>query len=290
MRRAGRIPLQPTASVIVSTYQRPGNLERSLEGFRHQSVRDFEVLVADDGSGEDTRRLVRRMALRLPVPVRHVWQEDLGFRKCSILNAASRRASAAYLIYTDGDCVPHRRFVENHLRHRAPGRMLVGRATKLSERRSQRIDLASISRGTHTRTGPRDWWDERCGRARHMSYAVYLPGEIGFRAVQRLKKNRSVRGGNFSLWRSDLERVNGWNEDFESWGLEDVELGWRLRLAGVEPVLVVCRAICIHLWHPSEGKEGTSARLAYSATKARGLPWCPNGLVRCEPPHAAVQP
>jgi len=253
-------------------------------GFRHQTVRDFEILVADDGSGPETRALVRDLSSELPIPLRHIWQEDRGFRKSAVLNAASREAHADYLIYTDGDCVPHRRFVENHLRHRAPGRMLVGRATKLSEARSRRIDARQIARGAHARTGPRDWWDERRGRARNMSYSFYLPGELGFRLVQRLKSNRNLRGGNCSLWKSDLEQVNGWNQDFESWGLEDVELGWRLRRAGVEARLVVNRAICMHLWHPADRRESEAARAAYLATKARGLAWCPNGLEKREKP------
>lgn len=275
---------EPAASVIVSTYQRPGHLERCLEGFRHQSVRDFEIVIADDGSRSPTREVALRMAKLLAVPVRHAWQEDRGFRKSAVLNLASREARSAYLIYTDSDCVPHRRFVENHLRHAAPGCMLVGRASMLSERRSKRIDVRSIARGWHTWTGPRDWWDERRGRARNLSYSFYLPEWPGFRLMQRLKKNHNLRGGNCSLWRSDLERVNGWNEDFESWGLEDVELGYRLRLAGVRPVFIVNRAVCVHLWHPASRREGASARKAYEATKVRGTAWCPNGLLRQEKP------
>lgn len=282
--------MEPSVSVIVSTYERPANLERCLEGFRHQTAEDFEIVVADDGSGPATRALVEGMAAVVPYALRHVWQEDRGFRKSAVLNAASRIALANYLIYTDGDCVPHRRFVASHLRHRAPGRMLVGRAAKLSEARSQRIDANSIARGAHARTGPRDWWDEYRGRARNMSYSFYLPGELSFRLVQRVKKNRSLRGGNCSLWKSDLERVNGWNEDFESWGLEDVELGWRLRRAGVEPMLVVSRAICVHLWHPAVGREGVGARAAYNVTRARGLPWCSNGLIKSERPLIAAKP
>lgn len=274
----------PAASVIVSTYERPDYLAACLEGFRHQTRRDFEIVIADDGSGTSTRQVVERMAASLPMPVRHVWHEDRGFRKSAILNLASREARSRYLIYTDGDCVPHRRFVENHLRHASNGRMLVGRASKLSLRRSMQIDAGVIARGWHTFSSPRDWWDEYRGRARNLSYALYLPGEPGFRLVQRLKKNRNLRGSNCSMWRSDLERVNGWNEDFESWGLEDVEIGYRLRLAGVRPALVVNRAVCVHLWHPASREEGASARRAYEATKARGIPWCPNGLLKREKP------
>lgn len=277
----------PEASVLVSTYNRPEHLDRCLEGFRHQTERDFEVLVADDGSGPATREVIERHAKDYPVSLRHVWQPDEGFRKCRILNQASREASAAYLVYTDSDCVPHRRFVEMHLRYRAPGRYLVGRSVKWGPRRTHAIDLGDVAAGRHARIGLRDLWENARGANRNVPYGFFLPGDASFRLVQRLKKNRNLRGGNCSLWKSDLERVNGWNEDFESWGLEDVELGYRLRLAGVEPMLVVNRAVTFHLWHASGDKKNRSARNAYNATKARGLPWCPHGLVQADSPPGA---
>jgi glycosyltransferase involved in cell wall biosynthesis len=277
----------PDASLIISTYNRPSHLARCLEGFRHQSAGDFEILVADDGSGAETAALVRAAARDQPRPVRHVWQEDRSFRKCKILNQASRLSASDYLIYTDADCVPHRDFVAAHLRYRAPGRFLVGRCVRLSAARSAQIELADIASGRQARVGPRDIWDNLRRRTRNLPYGIRLPGDWSFRLVQLLKKNRGARGGNLSLWKSDLVRVNGWNEDFESWGLEDVELGQRLGLAGVEPVLVVNKACTFHLYHPAGDKKSRSARIAYDASKARGLPWCPNGLVKSAMPAPA---
>ena len=92
-----------------------------------------------------------------------------------------------------------------------------------------------------------------------------------------------------SLSGSALVRVNGWNEDFKSWGLEDIELGQRLRLAGVEAKLVINKACMFHLYHPGISRKSRSARMAYDASKARGLPWCPNGLVRAETPPGISQ-
>ncbi len=278
----------PAASVIVSTYNRPQHLTRCLEGFRHQTVPDFEILVADDGSGPETAEVVAAAAQSLPVPLRHVWQEDRGFRKCRVLNEALRAARSDYLIYTDSDCVPDRRFVEMHLRYRRPGRMLVGRSVKWGERRSQAIDSGVIQRGGHARIRLRDVWDNLHGRNRYIWLGIYLPGDWGFRLAQRIKTNRNTRGGNMSAWKADLVRVNGWNEDFESWGLEDVEIGLRLRRAGVEGVAVTNKALNFHLWHPEGDKKSRSARNAYNATKAHGRAWCPNGLVRADAPAASV--
>jgi glycosyltransferase involved in cell wall biosynthesis len=270
--------LEPAASVIISTYNRPANLRRSLEGFRQQTSEAFEVLVADDGSGIETRELIEAMQSKYPVPLRHVWQEDRGFRKCRILNEAIRQSRSDYLIFTDSDCVPHRCFVQNHLVHRVPGHFLVGRSVKWGKRRSEAIDVEDVARGRHARITVRDWWDNLRGRNRNLPYGIYLPGQIGFRLVQRLKRSRAGRGGNLSAWKTDLVKVNGWNEDFESWGLEDVEIGMRLRLAGVQPLLVVNRALTFHLWHEPSDRKPRSARNAYNASKERGVPWCPNGL------------
>ncbi len=270
----------PEVSVIISTYNRSAHLARCLEGYRHQSASNFEILVADDGSGAETAEVVRAAGRAHPQSVHHVWQEDQGFRKSKVLNEALRLSKGDYLIYTDADCVPHREFVAAHLRYRAPGRFLVGRYTKWSASRTAGIKLSDVARGRHARVGLRDIWDMICHRNRYLPYGINLPGDWGFRLVQRLKKSREARGGNLSLWKTDLVRVNGWNEDFESWGLEDVELGRRLRLAGVEPMLVVCKARTFHLHNPGEDRKSRSARNAYDASKARGFRPCPNGLVR----------
>jgi len=281
------------ASVIVSCFDRPHNLARCLEGFRSQRAGGFEVLVADDGSGEETRAVIRLARVDFPVPLRHVWHRDAGFRKCSILNRAIRMARAEYLIFTDADCVPHRCFVENHLRHRRAGRYLVGRSVKWSPRRSRQIDTRAIRAGRHARIALRDIWENLRGDTRYLPQGLYLPGELGHRLGRRFKKNLSARGGNLSMWKRDLVSVNGWNEEFTSWGLEDVELGMRLGWAGLSPLSISHRALTFHLYHPAGDKTNRSARRAYNASKQRRSPWCPNGLVKDAgasqmPPRAAT--
>ncbi len=135
----------PEVSVIISTYNRPAHLARCLEGYRYQSASDFEILVADDGSGAETAEVVRAAAHDHPQPVHHVWQEDQGLRNCRVLNEAVRLSKGDHLIYTDLDCVPHREFVAAHLRYRAPGRFLVGRSVKWSVSRSVRIKLGDVA-------------------------------------------------------------------------------------------------------------------------------------------------
>src|SRR5690606_30275495 len=112
------------ASVIFTTYNQPDWLEKVLFGFAAQDRADFEVLVADDGSDDRTRQCLLALQPLLPMPVRHLWQPDDGFRKCEALNMAIAAARSDYLVFTDGDCIPRADFVSTHLRERAPGRFL----------------------------------------------------------------------------------------------------------------------------------------------------------------------
>ena len=109
-------------SVILSTYNQPRALELSLWGFAAQAVRDFEVVIADDGSRPDTAALVEAMRARTGLHLVHVWHEDRGFRKTEILNRAILAAQGEYLIFSDGDCIPRRDLVAVHLAHARPAR------------------------------------------------------------------------------------------------------------------------------------------------------------------------
>ena len=139
--------MQPAASVIFTTYNQPDWLEKVLLGFAAQDRRDFEVIVADDGSGEPTRERIERLRPALPFPLRHCWQEDDGFRKCEALNGAIAASTADYLVFTDGDCIPRGDFLSTHLRLRRPGRFLSGGYHKLPMQTSLAIGAEDIASG-----------------------------------------------------------------------------------------------------------------------------------------------
>ena len=113
------------ASVIFTTYNHPKWLEKTLWGFSTQSFRDFEIIVADDGSGQETRDVIESLKPQIDIPIQHIWQEDDGFQKCRILNKAIVASQGEYLIFTDGDCIPHPDFVRNHSQN--PGSQLLER-------------------------------------------------------------------------------------------------------------------------------------------------------------------
>ena len=132
-------------SVIISTYKSPAWLEKTLWGFQYQENKDFEVVIADDGSGEDTKKLIESFQGKFSFPISHVWHEDDGFRKTIILNKAITASRSDYLLFTDGDCIPRSDFVSKHLQYREKGYFLSGGYYKLPLAISTEITQHNIS-------------------------------------------------------------------------------------------------------------------------------------------------
>ena len=240
MRREAR-----TAAVIVTTYNRPDALAAVLEGFREQDTRDFELLIADDGSTADTREVVETYAKGAPHAVRHVWQEDEGFRAGAVRNRALAQTSAEYVIFTDGDCVPPPFFVGRHLALAERGYFLAANRMLLTPDFTREALQARIP--LHRWRAPRwllAWTQRKVNRALPLLHLPNWP----FRTA---KPDRwaGVKTCNLSAWRSDLVRVNGFDERYSGWGLEDSDLVIRLLHAGVKHKSARFAAPVFHLWH-----------------------------------------
>jgi glycosyltransferase involved in cell wall biosynthesis len=232
-------------SVIVTTYNRPDALRAVLTGLFAQLDRDFEVLVADDGSREDTRRLVESMARDAPVPVRHVWQEDRGFRAGAARNRAAAAAGGAYLIFLDGDCIPRPDWIARHRALAERGRMVAGNRILLSERFTQQV----LTSGE-----PIHAWS--LGRWRLAQFAGHINRTLPLRrlplgSLRRLGARRwqRVRTCNLGVWADDFRAVNGFDESFEGWGFEDSDLAVRLLNHGVLRKEGAFATGVLHLWH-----------------------------------------
>lgn len=267
----------PRASLLISTYNWPSALEKVFWSLFAQSRRDFEVVIADDGSGPETAELVARMAARCPVPVIHVWQPDTGFAKCRILNKALALARADRIIVTDGDCVLRQDFVDTHIRRARRGRFLSGGYFKLSAATSEAISEDGVTSGAVFR--PR-WLMGHGVPFGPRLFKVASPPMLA-RLLDGLSKARPTwNGNNASCQRADALAVNGFNEDMGYGGL-DVEFGLRLNHIGITVERIRFATAALHLHH-ARGYATPEARAASALikehTRAARLNWAVRGV------------
>jgi glycosyltransferase involved in cell wall biosynthesis len=253
-------------SLLISTYNRPDALAKTFAGVALQSRPPDEVLIADDGSKQPTRDLVQAWSKSQPFPVKHIWHEDDGFRKTVILNKTVLAAGGDYLIFTDGDCVPHPKFVSDHAALAEKGFWVQGRRCFVGE--------PFVSQFEPGRT-PALWW-MLAGKITGAAKGIRWPMPI----VRRDTRQRGIIGCNMGFWREDIVAVNGFDEDYTGWGTgEDSDIGTRLYHLGRPRKFVYGRAITFHLNHPAAPRDHHAASLARLAeTIASGNSRCKHGL------------
>ncbi len=264
-------------SVIISTYNSPQWLEKVLWGYAVQSWRDFEIVVADDGSTAETARLLARMGRETGLAIRHVWHAHQGFRKCTILNRAIVEARNPYLVFTDGDCIPHRDFLTQHVNLARPGTMLSGGCIRLPMDLSQKIAQADIVSGRIASAR----WLRASGMPFTRGLAVLACAPAMRAALDAVATTRaSFNGCNSSAWAEDVLRVNGFDERMGYGGL-DRELGERLANAGIRGKQIRYRVLCLHLDHARGYKQADilASNLAIRRqTRRTASVWTPYGI------------
>lgn len=227
----------PRVSVILSTFDQPRALEFSLLGYRRQTFRDFEVVVADDGSDDETREVVEKFRAAGDFPVKHVWQENHGYRRARIANTAVRASEGTVLLLTDGDCIPHRDFVRVHAERCGPGCFCAGGYVRLSAEYCRTLDADKVMAGEYE--GQMTAADRR--RFRYLHWKSVLGIWLG-----RIRMPK-VYGCNLSVDRKVYYAVNGYDENFDGFGREDSDLRNRLRRYGARAVSVWGKAWVYHL-------------------------------------------
>ena len=235
-----------SASVILATYNDLNILEWSLAAFAKQSFRDFELVIADDGSSEDYAPVLRKWAGRFAREIVHVRHERMGFRKTRIQNRAVYVARSERFVFVDIDCLPQRNFMRNHMQFLAAGVALTGRRVHI---RREILPSAEEIYEKGLNFGPGklifEWLR---GRARVIEHGFELPFFYE-------SKNNGILGCNFSIMKEDFAAVNGFNEDFEGRGGEDTDIDMRLRRKGVRIRCLRNKLIQYHLMH--EVRVGT---------------------------------
>ena len=236
-------------SVIISTYQQPQWLDLALEGWRCQTHQPSEIIIADDGSDQRTVDVIfldviashRSWCKNLV----HVWHEDSGFQKTTILNKAIVASTGSYIVFTDGDCIPRNDFFAAHIAHAQPGRFLSGGYHKLPLSTSQLITVSDIQAQNCFRV---DWLKHNGMQSSRRNLKLTAKG-VWASLLDHLTSTRpSFNGHNSSAWCSDLMATNGFDMRMK-YGGEDRELGERLENRGVKGNGIRYRAICVHLDH-----------------------------------------
>ena len=236
---------KPEISVVISTYNHPKWLQKVLWSYQCQSFQDFELVIADDGSTQDTKALIEAFANESSFKVKHVWHEDHGFQKTKILNKALLKCDADYILFTDGDCVARQDFLQTHMEYREKGCFLSGGYFKLPMSISEAITKLDIERQNCFNI---DWLQQ------HKLKKSFKNNKItarGFKAklLNRLTPTTATwNGHNASGWKEDILFVNGFDERMQ-YGGEDRELGERLFNYGIKAKQIRYSAICVHLDH-----------------------------------------
>lgn len=266
----------PRATLFVSTYEMPRHLELVCAALERQTTREFEIFFCDDGSGETTREVIERFKGISPVPVHHVWQEHQGFRKCRILNQALRQARGEIAIFLDGDCVPHRDYVRDHLEQQREGFYLAGRRVELGEKFSALLTPEMIRQGFFDRPQLSLLRSVLAGESEYFQRSVRIPWP-GVRRLLKMNRVVDLKGCNYSVPRSALERINGFDEDYEGYGREDTDVELRLQNLGLKIRSMKGLAIQFHVWHPRRDfTPKNDDRLGQLKTSGRIR--CQNGL------------
>ena len=233
------------ASVIMSTYNAEAWLEKVIIGFSVQTEKDFEIVIADDGSKPATKELLDKLRNEISMPIIHVWHRDNGFQKSQILNKAIVASSSDYLIFTDGDCIPRKDFVEVHLNRREKGYFLSGGYFKLPMHLSKLISKEDI---VFQRCFDLKWLKYNGLQSSFKNTKFAVSGVLASFLNFITPTKASWNGHNASGWKSDLIAVNGFNQEMQ-YGGQDRELGERLFNKGLKSKQIRYSAICVHLDH-----------------------------------------
>lgn len=270
-------------SVIISTYNSPEWLEKVLWGYECQTQKDFELIIADDGSGEATKKLVERFKKESTLDIVHVWHEDRGFQKSEILNKAIAAAKTDYLIFSDGDCIPRRDFVDVHVRYARPGYFLSGGYFMLPMETSKVIARTDIVSGVAFEV---PWLRENGLANTYKILKLTSKGKLEKILNFVTPTKATWNGHNSSGWKKDIVAVNGFNEQMQ-YGGQDRELGERLINKGVRGKQIRYSAVCVHLDHKRGYKTEESIlknKMIRRETKSLKRTWTEHGIVKSQNP------
>jgi glycosyltransferase involved in cell wall biosynthesis len=269
----------PSISVVISTYNSIPWLEKTLWSYEHQIFRQFEIIIADDGSDNETKEFIKQYSEKSSKKIIHVWHEDDGFQKSSILNKALLACNSGYVVMSDGDCIAREDFLQIHYERREPGHFLSGGYYKLPLDISEEITEDDIAT---QRCFDVEWLREK-GLPVSYKNQKLTSGFVTAKIMENLTPtNASWNGHNSSGWLADLKEVNGFDERMQ-YGGQDRELGERLFNYGLKSKQIRYSAICLHLDHARGYKNQDSIdknKEIRKVTRGENIDFTPFGIVK----------
>jgi len=242
-------------SVVVNTYNWPQALLLCLQGLSTQTDTNFEVIIADDGSTEETRELIQNYSVSSNMPIKHVWHSDEGFRRTLILNKAIAQSSGEYLVFLDGDCIVQPDFIATHRKLCQVGAMVTGSRVLIGKKLTkQLIDGGNWSYKKFIRSLLRF---RLTGEINKILPLLFKLPDLHVRIYKKFVWKR-IKGCNIAVWREDALKIQGFDEGMQGWGHEDADFVFRLHDGGVKRKSGAWCTEVMHLWHPTASKDNAA--------------------------------
>lgn len=256
-------------TLIIATYNWPQALDLVLKSVLIQTVMPDEVIIADDGSKTETRQLIESYQKTFPIPLIHVWHEDIGFRLSEIRNKAIAKAKYDYIVQIDGDIILHNEFIKDHNAFAQPKTFVRASRSYISKNKAgdilkkKKYKLSYFSSGITNRLS-----------------AVHFPAAWKlFEYTYKAKEIYEIHGCNMAFWKDDVLSINGYNENFTGWGLEDKEFVVRMLNRGYKKRFIKLGAICFHIWHPENTKPNLkNNEIEFLNSINENKDFCKNGI------------
>ncbi|HMU45150.1 MAG TPA: glycosyltransferase family 2 protein [Chitinophagaceae bacterium] len=263
----------PKCSLHISTYNWPDALRLCLQTVLWQKIMPDELVITDDGSGPETKKIIDEFTSRAPFLVKHAWHEDNGFRLYEIQNKAILKSDGDYIIQIDGDCLLHPLFIADHMRLSKPGTFVCGTRSMIDEEYTNKL----LSSGNL----PFPFKARKHLSKKYNAVYSQLLAVLHYWFQRSGRNYRYVLGCNIAFWKSDILKINGHNEDFFGWGKEDNEMALRLLNAKVGIRFAKFNAIQYHLYHKERDRSGLSIREEMlQKTKLNGVTYVCNGIYK----------
>jgi glycosyltransferase involved in cell wall biosynthesis len=275
------------ASVIISFYNRVDYLKLVLAGFARQAFRSFEIIIADDGSSREVTNQVEILSGEIPFKLTHLWQEDRGFRKNKILNKSISASCSEYIVFIDGDCIPHSQFLKEHFENRKRGICFTGRRVNLSKKMTGLLTPLNVREGFLEDNKFRLISDGIFGKSFDIEKGFYFKNE--FLRQYFNKKKRGLLGCNFSIHKEDLLKINGFDERYEAPSIgEDTDIQFRLEQTGTKINSLNNIAVQYHLYHKLQERPQKNIDL-FNQMKNSGEYFTPFGIKAHTSPLSQIQ-